>query len=264
MGRPEKEEEIVRFFMQHVVALNIAWDEPDGTRRRNVWTCFVLEIWGNWLLATAGHILKDLYSVLPERQRVECSLFDAWHKRASQLPVPFPLLDAKSLALDEDRLDLGLVYLDPLYRGLLQANRIRAFDETAWRNPQADMLGYALIGLPDQFIEQRTTSSGSVALLVGPTLVYLEAVDAPPEMAKPFPCFYGKLSKRPVHNPHTGTSLAGMKGFSGGPILGFKMNRDGQMKYFLVAVQSAWRHDLRVVVGPLMPAIAAWLEKQTQ
>jgi hypothetical protein len=261
MGTPELDDQIVRFFMRHVVALNVAWDAPDGTREGDACTCFVVEIWDEWFLVTAGHVLKDLYSVIPKRQHVECSLFDAWHEGASRFPVPFSLLDAKYFALDEDGLDLGLVHLDPLYRSALQANGIKAFDERAWRNPPRDMLRHALIGLPDQFIEQHTTSSGSVAVLVSPTLVYLEAVDPPPEMATPFPRFYGKLPDR-LYNPHTGASLEEMTGFSGGPILGFKLNSDGQVKYYLVAVQSRWRRKLRVVAGPLMPSIVNWLERQ--
>jgi len=38
MGTPERDDEIVRFFMRHVVALNIAYDKPDGTRTRDACT----------------------------------------------------------------------------------------------------------------------------------------------------------------------------------------------------------------------------------
>jgi len=212
----------------------------------------------------ARNTLKDLYSALPKCHRVECSLFDAWHKSASRDPIPFALLEAKHFVVDdEDGLDLGLVHLEPMHQRMLRENGIQAFEEKARRNPPRDMLRYAVIGFPDQFIERRATSSGFVQLSVSPTLVYLEGVAPPPEMAKPFPRFYGKLPDR-LYNQHTGASLDGMKGFSGGPILGFKMNSEGQMKYFLVAVQSAWRPDLRVVVGPLMSVVAAELDREMQ
>jgi hypothetical protein len=55
-----------------------------------------------------------------------------------------------------------------------------------------------------------------------------------------------------------------MAGFSGSPIIGFKLNPDGQMKYWLVAVQSGWRRDLRVVARPLWTAIAEAIEAQTR
>ncbi len=265
MGTPERDQEIVQFYMQHVVALNIAYDKPDGKRTREACTCFVLEILGDWFLVTAGHILEDRYAALPHCKNVESSLFDAWHPRASRLPVPFPLLDATHFAFydKEFGLDIGLIHLEPFYVRQLKANGVKAFDETAWKNPPREMIGYALIGLPDQFIKQRTTSGGAVTVSVLPTVIYLKAVDPPPDMKTPFPRFYGKLPDRLV-NPHTGASLDEMSGFSGSPIIGFKVNPDGQMKYWLVAVQSGWHRGHRVVAGPLIPAIVAWLEAQAR
>lgn len=113
----------------------------------------------------------------------------------------------------------------------------------------------ATIGFPEQF-ERRAT-----AALVLPTWVYLDAVDPPSEMATPFPRFYGKHAPN-LTNVHTGASLTDMDGFSGAPIIGFRLHDDRQVTYFLVAIQSGWRPDLRVVAGPLLPAIADWLEKQ--
>ncbi len=53
-----------------------------------------------------------------------------------------------------------------------------------------------------------------------------------------------------------------MDGFSGAPIIGFDVKDDGRVFYYLVAIQSGWRSDLRVVAGPLLPAIAEWIEQQ--
>lgn len=119
------------------------------------------------------------------------------------------------------------------------------------------MSRYALVGFPDEGTKKSVAPSGSVRVSVAPTFVYLESIAEPPEMAKPFPRFYGKLTDR-LRNEHTGASLDDMAGFSGGPILGFKTNSAGQPeKYFLVAMQSGWRRDLRVVTGPLISVLAA-------
>lgn len=258
MGTPEADDHFVRFFMQHVVALNQAWDQPGtSTRQHNAYTCFVLEMWDQWFLVTAGHVLLNhLYD--PDRKNVVCTIFDAWKKGTSQLPTPF-LLPEVRLALDEDGLDLGLIPIDPFYRRQLAANGIKAFDERVSRPLPTDMLKYVVVGLPDQFITRRPTATGNVELLVSPTIVPLDAVDPPPGMSTPFPRFYGKIAG-PRRNEHTGVSLDEMSGFSGGPILGFRANENGQMHYYLVAIQSGWRRDLRVVAGPLMPAIANWIE----
>lgn len=188
MGTPEFDDGLVRFYMRHVVALRVECDMPDGTRGRDVYSCFVLEMWGEWLLVTAGHVLKDLHAILPERKNVSVNLFDAWRPGASRLPIPFPLLDARTLAVYADGLDLGLVVLDELFRRGLQANGIVPFIESSWRSPPSGMRLHAVVGFPEQFIFR-----GMEGLAVLPTVVYVDAVEAPAEMARPFPRFYGKL-----------------------------------------------------------------------
>src|SRR5438128_578352 len=112
MGTPDVDGQIVAFYLQHMVALNIAWETPDGARHREVYSCFVLEVRGEWFLVTAGHSLADLYSALPTYRWIECSLFDAWHEKANRIPVPFPLLGARHFVVDEDGLDLGLIHIE--------------------------------------------------------------------------------------------------------------------------------------------------------
>jgi hypothetical protein len=258
MGTPEFDDRFVRQYLRHVVALNVECDMPDGTRGRDVYSCFVLEMWGEWFLATSGHGLEKLRAGLPKLPNVSCSLFDAWHPGASRFPIPFPVLDARTFAVDFDGLDLGLVLLDELFRRGLQANGIVPFIESTWRKPPAGMRLHAVIGFPEQFITRRPDAAA-----VLPTFVYMNAVEGPPEMAKPFPRFYGKLPPHLV-NPHTGATLTDMDGFSGSPIVGFNVKDDGQVSYFLVAIQSGWHSGLRVVTGPLLPAIADWLAKQVE
>jgi hypothetical protein len=210
---------------------------------------------GGWFLVTSGHGLQQLLAALPELKNPSCSLFDAWRPGASRLPIPFPLLDARTLAVDVDGLDLGLVHLDELFCRGLRANGIVPFIESTWRKPPPGMSIHAVIGFPEQF-----TFRGDGAAAVLPTFVYLDAVEEPPAMAKPFPRFYGKLPPRLV-NPHTGATLTDMDGFSGAPIIGFHV-KDEQVFYFLVAIQSGWRRDLSVVAGPLLPAISDWIDRQ--
>jgi hypothetical protein len=265
MGSKEFDDRFVRFFSQHLVALNVSCDGPAGARLADAYSGFVLEIGGNCFLVTAGHALKDLYAALPKMTGVKASLFDGWKLPAHPEPIPFDLLGAKPFIVDEKKgLDLGLLPLAPLIVRNLKANGIRPFDEKGWRDPPPgpEMVRYAVLGLPDQFIQRETMASGAVRVSVNPTFVYLEGVDAPEDMRRDVPCFYGKLAEN-LDNGNAGVSLEGMKGFSGGPILGFSHRPDGsgELRYHLVAVQSAWRPDLRVVVGPLMSVVATDLEK---
>lgn len=234
---------IVTFFFQHVVALRVRATLPGGTPWSAVYTCFVLGVAHEWYLITAGHILEDLYAKLPRCTQVQCDLFDGWDEKRRMAAIPFNVLDAKHLYFDEDWLDIGIIRLEPLHRRNLEANQIRAFDEVGWQGPPPDMLAYAVIGLPDQLGNQ-------------PTIVLIEGVPTPPELEKLFPRFCGKLPERLVHQP-TGESLTEMVGLSGGPIIGFTKPRpNGEVRYFLIAAQSAWLPKRRLLVGPLMEAVA--------
>ena len=263
MKSKEFDDDFVRFFSQHLVALNVACDGPGSVQAADAYSCFVLEIGGDCFLVTAGHSLKALYAELPKRTGVRASLFDGWRRDASQAPIPFDLLGAARFAVDEDGLDLGVIHLPPLLVRNLRANDIKPFDEKGWRDPppSSEMVRYAVIGLPDQFIERETMKSGAVRVSVNPTFVYLEGVNAPDDMKRSFPCFYGKLADN-LYNANAGVSLEDMAGFSGGPIIGFSKRSPGDatLRYHLIAVQSAWRRDHRVVVGPLMSVVAAGLE----
>jgi len=257
MSTREFDDAFVRFYMRHVVALRIECDMPNGARATDIYTSFVLQMRGEWFLVTSGHGLKKLLGGLPNLKNASCSLFDAWRPGASRYPIPFPLLDARTLAVDIDGLDLGLVHLEQLFRRGLGANGIVPFVESTWRSPPPGIRLHAVIGFPEQFILR-----GDVSAAVLPTFVYLDAVEEPPAMAKPFPRFYGKLPPQLV-NPHTGATLTDMDGFSGAPIIGFHAKGD-HVSYFLVAIQSGWRSDLRVVAGPLLPAINDWLDRQLE
>lgn len=233
---------IVTFFFHHVVALRAWATLPDGKRWSAVYTCFVLDVAGHWYLITAGHILQDLYATLPKCTDVRCDLFDGWDDQ-HRLATPFNVLDAKHLHFDEHWLDIGIIRLEPLHRRNLERAGIRAFDEIGWRNPPTDMLAYAVIGLPDQLGNQ-------------PTIVLVKGVPTPPELDRLFPRFCGKLPDSLVHKP-TGASLTEMVGLSGGPIIGFtKPQANGEVRYFLIAAQSAWLREQRLLVGPLMEAVA--------
>lgn len=249
-----KTQEMLRFFCRHLVALSVTFERPDGTHGAEACSGFVISVRGRWFLVTAGHILIELFEHLPKCKNVVCDLYDAWQEGASQIGIPFPLLDSEHVEVDEhDGLDVGLVKISEHHQRLLERNNIRAFDEHAWRDPPADMAAYRLLGIPDELIK-RTDGARRIQ---GVRVAFLHAakVDPPPQMKVPVPCFYGKLAPQIVDRD-SGMSLDSIKGLSGGPIFGFK--EDG--RYWVVAVQSMWDRALRVIRGPLMSEIGVGLD----
>jgi hypothetical protein len=250
-------QDALRFFCQHLVGLSMKYTLPDGMREMRAYSGFLLEVRGVWFYATAGHSLVNLFQALPRCANVTTHLHDAWGTNAVQSSIPFPLVDSWHVEVDEDEsgLDVGLVVVEAIIRRNLEANGIRAFNEKAWRDPPLDMEAHKLLGIPDQLTTKRIDHDQDIVLGVRPTLLSLTQVPAPPEMEKSTPSFYGKLADR-IADSETGGTLDELSGLSGGPILGFRRNSEGQLKYWLVAVQSAWRRDLRVVRGPLMSELA--------
>jgi hypothetical protein len=61
------------------------------------------------------------------------------------------------------------------------------------------------------------------------------------------PMFYG------VVQPDD--QVQSIKGMSGGPILGLKMNDDGSARYWFIAVQSGWYPSDRVVCATRLAAV---------
>jgi hypothetical protein len=226
-----------------------------GTARKDAFTTFVLEVGDRWFLVTAGHVLKRIEAMVraPDVASADVVLFDYWSEDAKcRFPVPFDLGSATKSAVDEDGLDVGVIELGLLYRRQLESNGVIALDQRAWRNPPQDVDGFFLIGLPSTFI--RPIEGG---LEISPTLVSLRATEAPEGTTVGVPRFYGQLA--PTLRREDGEILVEMDGFSGGPILGFKQTERG-LVYYVIAIQSTWRRDVRVVAAVLVSAVGSAIE----
>ena len=254
MSDPELNGRMVRFFMRHTVAVSLSYKLPDGSRRATAFIAIVIAVEGCWFLLTAGHILKEVYRDLPKCSDVRCVLFDAWGQGTERTPAPFDIMNATHFEIDEDGADVGLMLLPEMHRRLLEANKVQAFAERDCCSPSGEINGYAVVGLPDELI---TGTDGAGPLGIEPALIPADRIPPPPEIEKKFASFYGKIPDS-VFDATVGKGLDSIKGFSGGPILGFR--REGEdIRYFLVAVQSAWRKILRITYGPLALEILSGL-----
>jgi hypothetical protein len=115
------------------------------------------------------------------------------------------------------------------------------------------MTVFRVLGFPTQFIESVRRGGSIDSVNVRPIFLRLERVPEPAQMKREFPRFYGRHAVT-LHSAESG-DLHELDGFSGGPILGFRPTPDG-LNYHLVAIQSAWRRDLRVVTGPMFAPVA--------
>jgi hypothetical protein len=217
-----------------------------------------------WFIVTAGHVLKGLDELISSRkiQLISSSIADYFGKDAKvHLPTPFPYdVDTPKGWIDDNAigLDLGLIHVRPLFRQGLQANGILPISEENWvRQNDVDFELYYLLGFPKELADKLTKPvdrGKEMTAHVLPGLFKVERIwdssEVPSYVEIPdatLPWFVGKL---------TATTGPDIKGTSGGPILGIRKTPDGGLQYWVVALQSAWYPDSRIIRGCPVPIFA--------
>lgn len=220
-------------------------------------SAFVVSVSDRWFLATAGHILEDLRSAKTAGNRLTAfQLHDNW---CANGPTGLPPLgddyvfEHSAHLYDEDLgIDCGCVYLRPHFRRLLEANGVQPVTELAWERdlpPSCDF--HVLFGIPKQFTRVNVGRGRAdwITNLLWVNVRNVSPDDVPEHMrSKPSPRYFGRLDHVLTCNL-TGQVLADMDGFSGGPIMGFRKTDTGQLRYWVIAVQSGWDRRTRVIAG---------------
>ncbi|MBZ0298455.1 MAG: hypothetical protein K8J31_01885 [Anaerolineae bacterium] len=130
---------------------------------------------------------------------------------------------------EEYPFDYGVIPISLYYKKLLQSNNIIALDEQGWRIQPNTVDFYYLLGIPEELIEYEPDS---ISLL--PVLISVQQVDEKPAAFNEVEAeiFYGRIE--------LGDQLDSIKGMSGGPIFAFHRFENGELRYFLTALQSRW------------------------
>jgi hypothetical protein len=209
------------------------------------------------LLATAGHNLTGC----PKNRMIargHC-LFDAWGPKAKcGLPIPFNPFEEPRSVVEEPGMgrDYGFVVLrDDIHRLLQQTTT--PFPRDKWACEGVDHFKqFFMVGLPAVAARQITASCegrNTVTTSPNPELLVLDPCEPHPKM-KPSsaPQFVAKIVGR--------GDLTDIQGMSGGPIIGVRDLGGGRSAYSLVAIQSRWLPDKRIVVGTLLSEIASDLD----
>ena len=261
------DEEFVRFFSRHLVSLSGWYYATSATEvelrqpRFFSYSGFILSIHGLWCLATAGHILGDLEQHLKDGSirvtRYEL-LDDFGPDVISHDPIPFNYGRAPKYFINDKEagLDFALIGLGQYYQGLLQANGIVPVSEENWNKQHEVEFGqHMMIGLPQKSIEASTWRKQGVVhfeAFVRPMTIDVEKLHEAPAGTREtrYPRFIGKIRGN--------LPLDDIGGMSGGPILGFSKEAD---KYWIVAIQSSWLPESKIVFGCPIPVITEFVEK---
>jgi hypothetical protein len=239
MGDPQQEgDQILAFFNRHVITLIVEIKKADIIAPIAI-TSFVLSVRDEWVLVTAGHCLQWIDEYKKEGYTLgRCFLKDSMGSGATHFePVIFVYDYANPQYIRDSReMDYGFIPLSKYYRDLLSANNICPLNEEVWKLQPKEPEFYALIGVPSEFFNQDWETMGFMSVLN--FIEECERPDISPESE--LPLFYGKIQLHPDQ-----TSI---KGMSGGPIFAFK-HVDGNIRYWLRALQSRWLDQSQIVIG---------------
>ncbi len=248
----------IEFFCRHLIALCITYkiiDEDDVQEtnlRFSAYAGTLIRIEGAYYYLTSGHILREIEAALAsdavniENTRLADTL---GYRRISDNPIPIDLSSTPRFYVDDDELglDYGLMAIHPHHIRLLAANNVVALEEVNWAH-QSELTfdAYIMLGLPQEFTSEFVSESG--AGTVSPTMFRVHKVDPNSEehTKTHFPRFVGRIDPE--------LELKSIKGMSGGPIFGFKI--DKETRYWVVALQSSWNKRTRAVYGCLLPVLA--------
>ena len=166
-------------------------------------------------------------------------------------------------------IDVGFIHIREHYRTLLAANGIVAHDEIQWRKqPERFAIAY-LLGIPAATVRSATVSIASFQTSMMPVEILDHRPSAfddemPPDVSEEDlairdSMFFGRIPAD-IELPVSQEGRESLKGMSGGPILGF-VEAGGSLKYWVIAVQSAWIPGARYIRGTPLARIGAALER---
>lgn len=253
---------LLEFFGRHLLAICLTYRLTNASKEQPLsfaaYNGTLINITGKICFLTAGHVLADLKEKLDDDriEVIDVVLADTFAKdRASDKPVPFDVRNEHFYIVDdkEQGLDFGAIPLRPYYINLLARNGTIALDEERWIHQHGVHFdGYAMLGLPQELTSPVVDASGNGA--VSPTMFWVVRHETPPPDTPQttHPRFVGEIAE--------GLSVTDIRGMSGGPIFGFRIEGENAVRYWVVALQSTWLPTRRIVFGCPLPTLAPLLK----
>lgn len=245
---------------RHFVTLSCVQTLPNGTEIAHVFSGFIAEVSGAWVFVTAGHVLRRF-----DEATAAGSTFSVWRLgdqtaamgRFQDTAVPFEFSKDEWLVIEREDvgLDYAVIGLHDHFRRQLEAGGVTALDKTAWAQPtQSGDTQWALMGVPSESVRydgKTILTARFVVVRVFPT--------NPPEGV-------GERSANQIYARLMDGSeavVSNADGLSGGPIFAVT-KADGDWKYSVIGVQSAWYRGQRLIAFCPWITFARELEKEVE
>lgn len=232
---------------RHFVCLSY-WARHSGTApheaKKYFASCFVVEIEQHWLLVTAGHVISGIQEAIASG--AVFSDFNLHDKLAGNtfpfsVPIPFDVKDWVVLDGDPQGADYAAAPLSNLIVQNLHAGGVRPIGESVFGIAPFDQYPHWLLaGTRNESFE---VVGGRDTLKL--TLIPLAPSTAPEGVVDSGEGHrvFAKMLSRPDLDAVQVTDVRGM---SGGPIFGLR-ECGGEVRYWLMGLQSSWYPDSRIV-----------------
>lgn len=254
-----EQEEMYGAFSQHIVALRFTFGGPQGEVPFIV-SGFVVELRGDWLFVTAGHIEDAIREHARRRFDYQyCDILDGFHPQRvfPLLPIRFAYDPGRTLYCDDDvtGIDVAIIGLGPNVPRLLEANNVVPLRDDQWkleirtRGPRPTEA--YLVGFPAKHVAQLGSTAMRMELNVVP--VVLQPVEMPTEQKI--------LRFRAKLNPGEPNIAESIPGMSGCPWFVWE-KQSGETDYWVMAVQSSMLRDGGIVIGCPLWVFMDTLERQ--
>ena len=142
---------------------------------------------------------------------------------------------------------------------MLTANKVQPFSEDAWKMQPVQVDFYLLMGVPYELVVVGADQDVNSALLqMTTTLIKVEPLrEKPTEFPEiEGPLFYGHIA--------LGEGVGSIKGMSGGPILAFQQMDNGELRYWVTALQSTWLPSSHYIKACYTKLLGDMLENNIQ
>ena len=251
--------ELVAFFHRHLVPICLVFT-IENKAAVYVATAFVLSAQDEWFLVTAGHVALDIKSYLenPKYCLEKVLLYDYGGSGAVHYePIPFELISDNIIILgDETTLDYSVIHLRPHYKNLLIANNIEPLNEEVWLKQPQNPDFFWMIGVPRQMVSVEWNNDANSAInqinIVTTLIQVKHAIQRPVGLAKRSSArWYGYAKLVPP--------IDDISGMSGAPIFAFKQSDSGELRYWLIGIQSSWNRGNKAIAACLTHNLGGYL-----
>lgn len=262
---------ILAYFGRHLVGLMGTYFRLDssgndiGNEQFFAFSGFAMSLRNVWYLVTAGHCIEDLEKAVAGSHihLTSTRLADFFGSEAKVEDTSYFDYQANPKLYIYDKaagLDFAVLPLRDWYRATLTANGVEAITEGHWINQDIGACSFfAILGFPTVLVNDPAKLhpyGDRMAGVVNPVMVFVDPVTTTPQYvpATTFSWFVGKV-KSAQH-------LSDIKGMSGGPVFGFRKRHDGQLEYWIIALQSSWYPQSRITLGCPVRTFAALVEAE--